>query len=177
QHDGGGHPTTDTAEFWHAKMAVDEDVVGGNIDRQPDETYHHGGHGVGESLTEVAQNLEQHEGGQPPQDGMQIAGSLGGHDGVHVHELQGQRAEIERYHGDGSNHERQPEALMHGRADLFPFASPVELGDDGGERHYDALHQQYDRQPEAGGDRHGRQIHGADLPRHHGIDKVHGDLG
>ncbi len=177
QHDGGGHAAADPAQFRHAEQAVDEDGVGRDVDRQPHEADHHGRHGVGEPLTEVAQHLEQHEGGQPPQDGVQVAGGLGGHHGIHLHELQRQRAEIERHHGDGGDHQRQPEALVHRRAHLVPFAGAIELGDDGGECHDDALHQQDHRQPEAGGHRHGGQIDGADLSRHHGIDKVHGDLG
>ncbi|MNH19150.1 hypothetical protein D3C79_788760 [compost metagenome] len=177
EHDGGGHAAADPAEFRHAEVAVNEDVVGGDVDRQPDKPDHHGGHGMGEPLAEVAQHLEQHEGGQAPQDGVQVTGGLLRHHGIHIHELQRQRTEVECQHGDGGHHQRQPEALVHGRADLVPFAGPVELGNDGGERHDDALHQQDDRQPEAGGHRHGGEIHGADLTRHHGIDEVHGDLG
>jgi hypothetical protein len=110
---------------------------------------------VWRALTEVAQHLEHHEGGQAPQDGVQVAGSLGRHDGIHVHELQCQGAEIECQHGDGRHHQREPEALVHGGAHLVLLAGAVELGNDGGEGHDDALHQQDDRQPEAGRHRHG----------------------
>ncbi len=142
QHDGGSDATADPAELGHAEVTVDEDVVGGNIDRQPDKADHHGGHGVGEPLAEVAQHLEHHEGGQTPQDGVQVAGGLGRHHRLHIHELQCQRAVIERNHRQRGDDERQPEALMDGRADLIPLAGAVELGNDGGERHDDPLHQQ-----------------------------------
>ena len=177
EHDGSGYAAADAAEFRHAEVAVNEDVVGGDVDREPHEPDHHGRHGVGEPLTEVAQHLEHHEGGQAPQDGVQVAGSLGRHDGIHVHELQCQGAEVECHHGDGRDDEGEPEALVHGGAHLVLLASAVELGNDGGEGHDDALHQQDDRQPEAGRHRHGGKIHGAHLSRHHGIDEVHGDLG
>ena len=142
QHDGRGHATTHPAQFRHAEVAVNEDVVGGNIDRQPDKADHHGGHGVGEPLTEVAQHLEQHERGKPPQDGMQIAGGLGRHHRLHIHELQRQRAVIKRNHRQRGDDQCQPEALMNGRANCLPFTGTIELGDDGGQRHDDPLHQQ-----------------------------------
>ena len=80
----------------------------------------------------------------------------------------------------GGIREIENEEVRHGRGhrvDLVLLAGAVELGNDGGEGHDDALHQQDDRQPEAGRHRHGGKIHGAHLSRHHGIDEVHGDLG
>ncbi len=139
----------DAAEFRHAELAVDEDVVDRDIHQQAEEADHHAGLGFRQPLALVAHHLEEQVARRPPHDGVQVADGFIRQLRIDVvHHVDDELAVIQhddQQYGDAGG---QPKTLAHLMADTIAAAGTVELSDNRGQRQQQTVAEQDGRQPD-----------------------------
>ena len=173
-HDRRGPTAADAAHGRDTEVAINEDVVQRNIQRQPAQTQHHRRAGTAQAIAETAQHMVNGDGRQAAGDAMQILHARANQFGVDLHDAQNRFGTEQNAGRHQPHHQRQPQRLTHDRADFAVGAGAETLGDfrRGGQQ--STGHQQEHRHPDRITQGHGGQVTRPDPPGHHGIDEPHG---
>ena len=126
----------------------------------------------------IAEGIEgsiEQRGRQPPGEQAEIGGHLARHFRIHRHRAEQPLRIAQEKHARHRQCQRQPEALLQHAGHLAVALRPVQLRDDWRHRLQDADQREHHRDLDAAADRHRRQIGGADVAEHGGIDHHHAD--
>ena len=158
-------------------MAVDEDVIQRNIQRQTTQAEHHAWAGSAQAVAEAAQHVEQCRGGKTAGNPPKVLHAGLDQHRVDFHQVQHRFGAQQQRRRDQPDRQRQPQCLTHQRADFCGMTGPMMLCNLGRGRQQDSGHQQVNRHPDRVAQGHGCQIPWADTARHHRIDEAHGGVG
>ena len=108
------HAAADAAQLRHAKVAVDKDIVNGNIDQQADKSHHHPRFGFRQAFALVTSDLEEEVAGGAPQQRAQVAYRFFSEGRVDiVHRADDVPGVPQHDHNQQRNESRQPEPLTN----------------------------------------------------------------
>ena len=174
---GRGHAAAHGSQLGQAQLAVDEHIVAGHVERQPQQAHQHGRTRTGIAFQKAAHVHEQHHARQAEEHGTQIPGRQRRQLGIQAEQLQMEGKEGEHAHQDQRQQAREPEALPQQMRGALLLAAAHQMGHHGGQGQQAAHAQQGNRHPDGARDGHGGHVRRAGLAGHGRVHEVHAHLG
>ena len=143
------HAAAHAAEFRHAKMTVNVDIVHGNVHQQADKAHHHARLGFCQPFTLVTCHLEEQIAGRAPEQGAQITDRLIRQRRVDImHGANNIPGVPQDDHNQDGDTPGQPEALAHLMGHAVASTGAVKLRDNGRQRQQQAVTKKNGRKPD-----------------------------
>ena len=113
----------------HSQMAIDEDVVQRDIQRQPAQAHDHARSCAAQAIAETAQHVIHRNGRHACGDAVQVAHGRFDQVRFNLHRVQDGFGAEQQQRRDDADHHRQPQGLAHQWPDLAVLACAEALGD------------------------------------------------
>ena len=173
---GRGHAAAHGPQLGQAQLAVDEHIVAGHVERQPQDADDHGRARAGIAFQKAAHIDEQHEARQAPEHGAQVTAAQAGKLLIQPEGLQMPGDDVKGGHQDGADDQREPDALPQQVRGARTLPAAHQMGAHGRQGKQAADAQQGKRVPDGTGHRHGSHVRRAGLTGHGRVYEVHAHL-
>lgn len=171
-----GHAAAYGSQPGQPPDTVNEAVVAGHVERQSQQTDDHSRTCSGKAFEKAPHIDEEHEAGQAPEHGPQIAPRQIGKLRLQTEHINIVGNDLEQHHEYGRQNAGQPDTLTQKMRRLAALAAAHEMGGHGRQRQQTADAQQGERGPDGTGHGHGGHVRGGVLAGHGCVHKRHARL-